>query len=149
MSEWKKETSAGGVVFKNENGRFFILLINPRKPNFGAPQDYWTFPKGHIDEEEDKKNAALREVLEESGVRGKIIDSLGSVKYFVNASYGKFIKFVDYYLMEYIDGDIANHDREVAEARWFKLEEAEKMLKFKHDKEMLGKARKWIEGKGL
>jgi len=139
---WKKENSAGGVVYKKEDSAFFILLINPREPNFGPPRDYWSFPKGHIDEGENKEQAAVREVREEAGINAKIIEKLGTEKYFVNASYGKFLKFVDYYLMEYIDGDTEDHDKEVAEARWVEIGEAEKMLKFEHDKEVFNRAKK-------
>jgi 8-oxo-dGTP diphosphatase len=139
--KWKQEFSAGGVVYKTDNNRIFILLINPCQPNYGPPADYWTFPKGRLDGEA-KDVAALREVREEGGVRAEIEADLGSVKYFRQSKdYGNAIKFVSYFLMKYQDGNPEDHDREVAEAQWFPLEEAGGKLKYPTDKEIFNKAK--------
>ena len=140
-TNWKKEISAGGVVYKKENGHVFILLINPKSRNFGPPEDYWTFPKGRVDEGEDLKTAAMREVEEEGGVKGEIEADLGYVKYFRNWEGDKAIKFVHYFLMKYISGDPKDHDDEIADAGWFGVEEAEGRLKFKTDKDTFQKAK--------
>lgn len=147
--KWERAFSAGGVVFKKEGGKAFLLLINPRRPNFGPPQDHWTFPKGLVDKGEDKQSAALREVKEEGGVVGKIIAPLGYVKFFRRAydHDGNVLKFVDYFLMEYIEGDPKDHDDEVADAKWYPMEEVEDKLKFPHDKEIYNKARRILDGK--
>src|SRR6185503_13305423 len=123
-TKWKKEISAGGVVYKKQNGQFFVLLINPKSRNFGPPEDYWTFPKGKQDKEgEDLKQVALREVREEGGVNAEIEQELGYKKYFRNWAGDKAIKFVHYFLMKYIDGNPNDHDEEVAFANWFPLED--------------------------
>jgi len=143
--KWKKETSAGGIVYKKENGQIFILLINPKSRDFGPAEDYWTFPKGKQDKQgEDLKQVALREVREEGGVNAEIEQELGYVKYFRNWEGDKAIKFVHYFLMKYLDGNPADHDEEVAEAGWFELREAESKLKFNTDKEVFQKAKKFL-----
>ena len=82
-SKWKREISAGGVVFKIGDGSaaakasadrgIFILLIMPMGRNYVPPEGYWTFPKGKIDDGEEKSVAALREVKEETGYEILII----------------------------------------------------------------------------
>lgn len=143
--KWKKEVSAGGIVYKKQDGRVFVLLIKPRGPNYGPPRGYWTFPKGLVDHDgEDLKETALREVREEGGVSTEIEKELGYVKYFRGASSGFYpaLKFVHYYLMKYLNGDPADHDKEVAEARWFDLSEVPDNLKLPHDKEIFARAAK-------
>jgi 8-oxo-dGTP pyrophosphatase MutT (NUDIX family) len=141
--KWIKEVSAGGIVYKNQDGQTFILLIMPKGPNYGPPTGYWTFPKGLLDHEgEDMEKTAIREVREEAGVNAKAIEELGYIKYFRGAGSGLYpaIKFVHYFLMEYQDGDPNDHDREVAEAKWVELSEVAGMLRFPHDKEIFAKA---------
>jgi len=144
-TKWKKEVSAGGVVFKKDQGQIFILLINPKSRDFGPPEDYWTFPKGKQDiEGESLEQVAVRETREEGGVNGEIVKEIGYVKYFRNWKGDKAIKFVTFYLMKYLDGDPKDHDEEVAAAGWFKLEEVSGKLKFDTDKEIFEKAKPLI-----
>src|SRR3989344_4741533 len=121
QTKWKREISAGGVVYKKEIDQIDILLIFPKGWRNAEPQ--WTFPKGHIDEKEKPETAALREVKEEAGVEAKIIEKLGSVKYTFVWEEENIFKIVTWYLMEYVSGDLANHDHEVADAAWFELSE--------------------------
>lgn len=157
MSEgWKKEVSAGGVVYKIGDGsataeasadkQIFILLIQPKGPNFGPPAGYWTFPKGLLDHEgENKEEVAIREVREEGGVNAVIKESLGYIKFFrASKAFGNAIKFVDFWLMEYVSGDPSDHDNEVAEAKWVPMEEVLATLKFDHDKEVFKRAQKFL-----
>ncbi|MBX4187282.1 MAG: NUDIX domain-containing protein [Candidatus Doudnabacteria bacterium] len=137
--KWKREISAGGVVFKKDGSQTFILLIQPSGQT--ANKDLvWTFPKGHLDNQKAEE-AAVREVKEEGGVNAKIIANLGSYKYTFVWEGENIFKIVTYYLMEYVDGDPADHDHEVAEAKWFEIAEAEKNLTYKIDKEVIEKAK--------
>ncbi|HEX5429510.1 MAG TPA: NUDIX domain-containing protein [Patescibacteria group bacterium] len=138
--KWKVEKAAGGVVFKKHEGQTFVLMVNPKKPNYGPPQDYWTWPKGLYDHDgESKEQTALREVREEGGVEAEVLESLGYIKFF--RSFDHVLKFVDFWLMEYISGDPKDHDEEIANAEFVTLDEAEARLKFPHDKEILTRAK--------
>ncbi len=140
-SKWKKEISAGGIVYKKESGRIFVLLINPKSRDFGPPEDYWTFPKGKQDiDGEDLKQVAVREVREEGGVNAEIEHELGYVKFFRNWKGDEAIKFVTYFLMRYLDGNPDDHDEEVAKVEWVKLQDVDSMLKWPTDKEMFERA---------
>ena len=63
------ERSAGAVVFcgNGRNSRYLLLHHARKGP---APSEYWNFPKGHIEKGEKPEDAARREILEESGLRG-------------------------------------------------------------------------------
>jgi 8-oxo-dGTP pyrophosphatase MutT (NUDIX family) len=158
--QWKKEESAGGIVFKKEGGdpasakasagrQIFVLLIMPKGPNFGPPEGYWSFPKGLLDiPGESKEQVAVREVREEGGINAEIRAELGYVQFFRKSKeYGNAIKFVHFYLMEYIDGNPNDHDNEVAQSEWFPLEQVEEKLKWPHDKEIFTKAKHILNSK--
>ncbi len=138
----KWEFSAGGVVFrKNENGQPEILLIRVKTR--------WSFPKGNIERGEPKDQAALREVKEETGVDAKILDYLGEVDYWYNIGLTKIHKFVYYYLMEYLYGDVVPQKEEIDEAKFMSIAEAEKSLSYSTDKEILDRAIKSMKKLGI
>lgn len=144
----KFEFSAGGIVYKHEGGRTSILVAQH------SQHHGWVFPKGLIGDRikgEKKENTAIREVEEETGIKAKIMQSLEPVTYWYvlkgdpSASSGqeKVKKTVYYFLMKYLSGDIKNHDHEMENVEWLPLEEVEKRLTYKSDKEA------WREAKGL
>ena len=67
-----RPTHAGGVVYRLAGERREFLLVRARKP-VGA----WVFPKGHIEAGESPEDAAVREVMEEAGIRATIVAPLG------------------------------------------------------------------------
>lgn len=135
----KRAFSAGGVVYKIENGDVKILLISPKDTNV------WTLPKGLIEKNEDQRETALREIKEETGVDVKIVDELGEVSYWFMMKGERYFKTVKYFLAEYIGGQI-NPDWEVSSAQWVKIHEALNKLTYKSDKEILKKALEKISG---
>ena len=132
-----QEVSAGGVVYNNEKEKNYIVLI---KDGIGK----WTFPKGHLNEGEDIKTAALREVSEETGLKKlKIKAELGQIEIIVNEP-GKQPrpKIVHYFLMETKDKKVTrekNHPG-VQDVGWFLLDDVEKILGYQNSKEIFNKA---------
>ncbi|HEC97580.1 MAG TPA: NUDIX hydrolase [Nitrospirae bacterium] len=133
----KKQISAGGVVFKRDSDGIKVVLVSVKDGSL------WTLPKGLVEKVEQPEVAALREVQEETGLRGCIVDSLNTVSYwyFLKDENTKYHKTVYYYLMEYPGGSTDNHDREVDEASWFPLDDALKAVKYKGDREILERAK--------
>lgn len=129
----KVKTSAGGVLFEKRGDGIRVVLI---KPAYGH---VLTLPKGEIDEGETEEEAALREVREETGLRGKIIDKLDSVTYwyFLKRENVKYRKTVHYFMMRFVDGNIEDHDHEVEEVFWMSLEDARKSVRYRSDAKML------------
>ena len=63
-----KEQSAGAVIFRVENKEIYYLLLHyPTEPR--VKKEYWDFPKGHPEKGETQKQAAAREVAEETGLK--------------------------------------------------------------------------------
>lgn len=140
--KWKREISAGGVVYKKDQSQTFVLLVLTSGAT-AEDKQVWTFPKGHLDDQKPEE-AAVREVREEGGVEARIVEKLGSVKYTFVWKGENIFKIVTWYLMEYVSGDPADHDHEVKDARWVTLPEAETMLKYKTDKEIIQKAKPFL-----
>ncbi len=137
----KFEFSAGGVVYKKEDGQIFILL-SQHSQHHG-----WVFPKGLIGDtiqDEKKEDTAVREVEEETGAKGKIIKELDPITYWYVWEGDKRKKTVYYFLMEYLGGDITKHDNEMENVEWLPIEDVENRLTYKSDKEVWEKAKKLL-----
>lgn len=111
------ELSAGGLVVRDG----MVLLIRDR---YGR----WTFPKGHLEAGETERQAAIREVREETGLNCRAGPRLGAVGYNLPNGRGKRVSF---YLMTYLDGDLTVQEAEIDEARWWSIEEAQDLLRTK------------------
>lgn len=137
-----EQVSAGGVVFRGGGDDAEIALI------YIVPEKRWQLPKGLIDPGESTEEAALREVREEAGVTAAIVDPIESIEYWYYAdrkgSRVRYHKFVHFFLMRYVSGDVADHDHEVEEARWTSIPDALEMLAFKSERDVVGKAAKQI-----
>jgi bis(5'-nucleosidyl)-tetraphosphatase len=126
---------AGGVVFKPHRTAPRVLLVKARR----NPQ-LWIFPKGHIEEGERPREAALRETREEAGVAAEIVTRLGSLEF----ESGKELVQVDYFLLRWTADVPAHEDRE---RRWCTVEEATDLLTFDGARSLLAKAaRAWKDG---
>ncbi|MBI5740817.1 MAG: NUDIX hydrolase [Nitrospirae bacterium] len=140
--EIKKQVSSGGVIFRSSEDGVDVALIEVR----GGKT--WCLPKGLIDKNEDPPAAALREVREESGLKGKILDKIGHISYwyFIDKNRTKVHKTVHFFLLKYVEGSTDDHDHEVDESRWFPIDEAIETLAYKSEKEIMRKAKSMIEG---
>ena len=98
-------------------------------------------PKGNIDPGETAAQAALREVREEAGIEGELVGKLGDVKYwYVRRSGDRVFKIVSFFLLRYRSGSVGDHDHEVDGAEWVPLEDAERLLEYKGEKQMAAAA---------
>ena len=140
--ETKEQVSAGGVVYRRHVGKTEVALISV------GEAARWQLPKGLVGRGETPEEAALREVSEETGLTCEVVAELGRVEYWYFSKGGarrvRFHKFVHFYLMRFVSGDVSGHDDEVNEARWVALEEAEGMLAFKGERKALAEAREII-----
>lgn len=148
----KRQTSSGGVIFRNSGNGIEVVLVavNPVRKKFSngvKGKRVWCLPKGIVDKNEDSQVTAIREVKEETGLLGEIIDEIGKISYwyFLKDENAKIHKTVYFYLMRYKHGSTDEHDREVDDAQWFPIEEAIDKLAYKGEKEILQKAKKMIE----
>jgi 8-oxo-dGTP diphosphatase len=120
--------AAGGLVWKvTPKGVPKVLLIH--RPRY----DDWSIPKGKLDPGESHREAALREVEEETGLRCRIGTELPEVRYTDRKGRPKRVR---YWRMEPIDGAFAPND-EVDEVRWSSIDEAMALLTYEHDRLVL------------
>jgi ADP-ribose pyrophosphatase YjhB (NUDIX family) len=138
--------SAGGVVYKKEGENFFILLCQHAK------RGEWVFPKGRVGDKimgESIKDAALREVREESGAIGEIDFELTPTSFWYTFNGEKQQKTVHYFVMRFEGGDITEHDNEMQSVMWVPSTEVEGRLAYKGDKEVWKEAKDWLLAQGI
>jgi 8-oxo-dGTP pyrophosphatase MutT (NUDIX family) len=131
----EREFSAGGVVVRGDE----VAVIVPHKLSPDGRRTL-ALPKGHPDEGETMKEAATREVREETGLEAEPIEKLGDVEYWYQRKGRRILKKVSFYLFEYRSGSVEDHDDEIEEARWMPLEQAARELSFPGEREMVERA---------
>lgn len=137
MARVEVQRSAGGVIYQEREGEMWVVLIATKGGSV------WGLPKGLIEEGEDAPQAAMREVREESGLQGESVADLGPIEYWYRDSKSKVLyhKFVHYFLLRYVSGDVADHGWEVDEARWFSLDNALAAISYENERRVLVSAR--------
>jgi 8-oxo-dGTP diphosphatase len=120
--------AAGGVVRRESSDEkpLYAVIHRPR-------YDDWTLPKGKLDRGETERDAALREVEEETGIRCRVGRELGSVSYVDSQGRGKTVR---YWLMTPEEGEFLPTS-EVDEIRWLDAESAMALLSYDRDREVL------------
>lgn len=119
--------AAGGIVHRMENEQVEVACI------YREQRGDWTFPKGKLDEGESFEDAALREVLEETGLHCDIERYIGSTNYTHRKGRPK---LVAYYLMSVHAGDFEPND-EVDELHWLSVSDARERLTWDRDRDLL------------
>ena len=138
----RREFSAGGVVVRRLRGGWRLAAIQP------GGKEVWALPKGLVAPGESPAETAAREVAEETGVQGRLVEKLGDVRYVYTWEGERVFKVVSFFLFRYLRGRLGNipleHAHEVAAARWLPLEEAPRALAYKGEREMAERARELL-----
>ncbi len=147
-------------------GIWHVALIEPRKDSPDpAPRPTKTprrhagavlaLPKGLVDTGEKPAAAAIREVLEETGLVAEAVTKLSDNKYVYVRTWGdgkRVFKIVSFYLMRYVSGEIDNLAAdmriEVKQALWVPLTEAAKRLAYSNERKVLRQAQECLGGQG-
>ncbi|MBP5299317.1 MAG: NUDIX domain-containing protein [Lachnospiraceae bacterium] len=127
-------TSCGGVVIFR--GKILLLYKNYKNKYEG-----WVLPKGTVEEGEDFKQTALREVLEESGAKGAIVKYIGTSNYTFSVPEDTVEKEVHWYLIQ-ADSYYTKpqHEEYFMDSGFYKYHEAYHLLKFPNERAILEKA---------
>jgi 8-oxo-dGTP pyrophosphatase MutT (NUDIX family) len=142
-SATQRAFSAGGIVTRLAGDGREVVLGRRRRERDGVT---WSLPKGTPADGETPAETALREVREETGLEVRIVDDVGDIHYRFVRDGRRIDKTVRYFLMEATGGDLADHDHEFEEVRWFELGEAEALMTFPTERRILAQAIPDAEG---
>ena len=112
--------AAGGIIWKKEGSEKKLAVVHRPKHND------WSLPKGKVDPGESWTDAALREVIEETGYAGKLKKYAGSISYLLD---GK-PKIVLFWHMDAKTENLERMNGEVDEVRWLTVAEAADLLDY-------------------
>jgi 8-oxo-dGTP pyrophosphatase MutT (NUDIX family) len=113
------------LLYKNQNGKYIG----------------WVLPKGTMEEGENFKQTALREVKEETGIAARLVKYIGKTQYNFRSREDIVNKTVHWYLM--LSNTFASKPQAeefFSDAGFYKRHEAYHMLKFHDEKEIMSKA---------
>jgi 8-oxo-dGTP pyrophosphatase MutT (NUDIX family) len=151
-----REFSAGGVVLRRRQDRWWVAVIEPQIRRNSGPSSsraaaLFALPKGNVDEGEKPEETAVREVREETGVDAVLVAKLGDIRYFYVRSWGdrqRVFKIVSFFLLMYDSGRIGQITpamrQEVRQAMWIPLEEAEQKLSYRGERDMIKLAQEYL-----
>jgi 8-oxo-dGTP pyrophosphatase MutT (NUDIX family) len=135
----RNEHSSGGAVISFRDGAPFVAMIATRN------RTRWGLPKGAVVEGETSEQAALREVLEETGLEARVVKLLDTIEYFFRAGDTLIRKRVDFYLMNYIGGVMTPQLSEVDDVEWVSLPESLERASFESERKLLETALSELE----
>ncbi len=127
-----EEVSAGGLVV-DKSGEQGLLIGRIDKRG----RMLWSLPKGHIEAGESPEDAALREVLEETGIKSSITRSLGVIDFWFMAEGKRIHKTVHHFLFTELSGTLEPQVTEVDAVQWFPLDDIAKTLAYPDERKLI------------
>lgn len=133
------EVSAGGLIVSRDNPQL-VALISHR--NRGGGVD-WCIPKGHVELGENYIQTAIREVKEETGIQGKVLEKIGEISYSFKIGPKRIRKTVHHYLLEQVDGELTfagDPTGEVLDVQWFEIASIDEVLAHENERKIAERA---------
>jgi len=126
--------AAGGVVCRYHGTGWEVAIVGS-----GEPLE-WRLPKGMCEEGESLGQTALREVEEETGLQVSLGPELGSPEWNYEYDGRIYQKTTTFFLMFFRSGDFENRDLEYSKAAWISASEAQQILAFQSEKDIIRRA---------
>lgn len=127
LNNLKYEQSCGAYVINDGK----VLIVQHKNGN------HWDFPKGHIEAGETKKQTAIREVFEETGIEIKIAsDKEYQITYKPKMDVQKDVTFFE---AECIGGILKKQEAEISSLKWVEIENVFEYLTFERSKKLFEK----------
>ncbi len=134
-----KETTTkviAGALIQYEDA---IVLVRRARDFHGvdAGKGLWEPPGGTVEPGEKIEDALKREVREETGIDGRLVEKIDDIKYWYSRDGARVLKVVSFFLLAYRSGSVRDYQEEEVEgAEWVPLEEAPDRLSYRGEKEM-------------
>lgn len=144
-----EEVSAGGIVINPHSAAADVAII--ARYNRGGRLE-WCLPKGHPEGQETHRQAAVREVAEETGITGQIVAPLGSIDYWFTVPQYRVHKTVHHFLLLATGGELTienDPDHEAVDVAWVPLKDLPRRLSFPNERRIAELAREVIESDEL
>jgi len=132
------EAAAGGVLYRR-GPKGLELVVGEQTDRLTGARTH-RLPKGKIGRRETLQQAALREVLEETGLSARIVAPLGRVEYTYLDGGVDVAKVVHFFLMEWEPGAAATPDGELERIAWLPLQEACRILSYERERSIVERA---------
>ncbi len=131
-----EQHSAGGLLVKKRGNRTQVCLVSKKSGRI------WAFPKGRVDPGETLEQTAEREILEETGHRGEVLEKLEAIEYyfFLKENSTFYHKTVTFFLMRLMEENCQPRDQEADAVAWFDVGVARRRLSYLNEKKILTKA---------
>ncbi len=129
-----REYSAGGLVFDDQD-RVAIIARHSRSGHLE-----WCLPKGHIEKDETPDETAVREIFEETGIKGEVIDSIATIDYWFTGDAQRIHKLVHHYALRMTGGYLTvegDPDHEAEDATWVKFEDLTDVLSYPNERRIV------------
>lgn len=125
----KYEKSCGAIIYKYEENSVYLLMV--MHINGG----HWSFPKGHVENDETEPETAIREIKEETGLDVVIDTSFRQVVTY--SPRNGVTKDVVYFAAVPVTLDFVPQKEEISKIKWVSLNEAENTVTFDNDKKLV------------
>ncbi|MGM9666067.1 MAG: bis(5'-nucleosyl)-tetraphosphatase [Eubacteriales bacterium] len=135
----KHEKSCGAVIFRKTHGKYAVLLIKNRFAEF------WSFPKGHVEDGENEYQTAIREVKEETGIDIKIENGFRMESVYLIGKKKNTEKKAVYFASLTTRAYVEPQFNEISAFRWFYEDEFPYDCSFENDRLIFDEALKFIK----
>ena len=128
-----REYSAGGLVF-DEQRRVAIIARHSRSGHLE-----WCLPKGHIEKGETPQETAVREIHEETGILGEVVDSIATIDYWFTGTSQRVHKLVHHFALHQIGGELTvegDPDHEAEDATWVYFKDLDSVLSYPNERKI-------------
>ena len=128
-----REYSAGGLVF-DDHGRVAIIARHSRSGHLE-----WCLPKGHIEKGETPQQTAVREVHEETGILGGVVESIATIDYWFTGTNQRVHKLVHHFALRRISGELTvegDPDHEAEDAIWVDFDDLDDVLSYPNERKI-------------
>ena len=129
-----EETSAGGIVLTLIDGSAHAAVIARRNR---AGRLEWCLPKGHLEGDETPPQAAIREISEETGIRGQILALLGVIDYWFTGTDRRVHKVVHHFMLAAVSGELTvenDPDAEAEDVAWVPVSQLTNRLSYPNER---------------